>query len=77
MGLRKWFNNQSRLVQILLLLIPGVNWIVEIIIRWEKFFQTKEIIDLIMAILVIPGIGIVLGWIDLFCIILTNKLFLG
>lgn len=29
-----WFNKQSRLVQILLLLIPGVNWVVEILIRW-------------------------------------------
>ena len=28
-----WFNRQSRIVQILLLLIPVVNWIVEIIVR--------------------------------------------
>lgn len=28
--MEKWFEKQSRLVQILLLLIPFVNWIVEI-----------------------------------------------
>ena len=76
-GFRKWFNEQSRLVQVLLLLIPGVNWIVEILVRWDKFLQTGALIDLILAIVVIPGIGIILGWIDLFFIIFTNKLFLG
>ena len=28
-----WFNKQSRLVQIILLLIPIVNWVVEILVR--------------------------------------------
>ena len=48
----KWFNRQSRLIQILLLLIPGVNWVVEILVRWSAFFTTKSILQLIVAILV-------------------------
>ena len=27
--MEKWFERQSRLVQLILLLIPGVNWIVD------------------------------------------------
>lgn len=34
-----WFNKQSRLVQLILLLIPGVNWITEIVVRWSTFFK--------------------------------------
>ena len=30
-----WFNKLPRLVQIILLLIPGVNWAVEIVVRWS------------------------------------------
>lgn len=41
-----WFNKQSRLVQILLLLIPGVNWVVEILIRWSAFLHTKSLVTL-------------------------------
>lgn len=47
-----WFNKQSRLVQILLLLIPGVNWVVEILIRWSAFLHTKSLVTLLFAILV-------------------------
>lgn len=31
--MEKWFERQSRLVQILLLLIPVVNWFVEVLVR--------------------------------------------
>ena len=32
--MEKWFEKQSRLVQLSLLLIPGVNWVVEVLVRW-------------------------------------------
>lgn len=38
-----WFNKLPRLVQIILLIIPGVNWVVEIIVRWGTFFKKGEI----------------------------------
>ena len=42
--MEKWFEKQSRLVQIILLLIPVVNWVVEILVRWEhsSFFARSH-----------------------------------
>lgn len=70
-----WFNRQSRLVQILLLLIPGVNWIVEIIVRWSTFLKKGGLIRLIVCIIV-TIFGIVFGWIDLVWVLLFKKLLL-
>lgn len=69
-----WFNKQSRLVQILLLLIPGVNWITEIIVRVTAVL-TKPTIENILGVifgLIIP----VFGWLDLVWVLLFNHLLL-
>lgn len=71
-----WFNRQSRLVQIILLLIPGVNWFTEIIVRWSTFLKKGGILRLIICILVTIPTGIVFGWIDLLWVLLFKKLFL-
>ena len=71
-----WFNKQSRIVQILLLLIPGVNWITEIIVRWSTFSKKGGLLRLIICILVTIPSGIVFGWIDLIAVLLTKHLFL-
>ena len=70
-----WFNKQSRLVQVLLLLIPVVNWITEIVVRWSTFFKKGGIIRLIVCI-VVTFLGIVVGWIDLIWVLTTKHLFL-
>ena len=70
-----WFNKQNRLVQILLLLIPGVNWVVEILIRWSAFLHTKSLLTLLFAILV-TFCGFVFGWVDLdWCLLFTHLIF--
>ncbi len=69
----KWFNSQSRLVQIILLLIPVVNWIVEIGVRWSHFFDKKSVVSLILA-LVVTIIGVVWGWVDLVWCLLFKHL---
>lgn len=69
-----WFNKQSRLVQILLLLIPGVNWITEAVVRWTTFLKKGGLIRLIICILVTIPSGIVFGWVDLVWILLFKKL---
>lgn len=70
-----WFNKQSRLLQILLLLIPGVNWVVEILIRWSAFFQSKSLITLLFAILV-TFCGWGFGWVDLvWCLLFKHLIF--
>ncbi|MBR1746959.1 MAG: hypothetical protein IJ735_01965 [Clostridia bacterium] len=71
----KWFNKQSRLLQIILLLIPFVNWIVEIGVRWSAFLSNKSIITLITAI-VVTFAGVFVGWIDLiWCLLFKHLIF--
>lgn len=69
-----WFNKQSRLVQILLLLIPGVNWVTEVVVRVTAVIQkptTENILGVIFGI-IIP----VFGWLDLIWVLVFNHLLL-
>ena len=70
-----WFNKQSRLIQILLLLIPVVNWITEFLVRWSAFLKTKSLLTLITAIIV-TFLGVFVGWIDLiWCLLFKHLIF--
>ena len=70
-----WFNKQSRLIQIILLLIPVVNWVVEILVRWTAFLKTKSLLTLIVAVLV-TFFGLAFGWIDLiWCLLFKHLIF--
>lgn len=71
----KWFNGLPRLVQIILLLIPGVNWIVEIVVRFSCAIEKPTLLHILIAILMIV-IGLPFGWIDcLACLFLHHLLF--
>ncbi len=70
----KSFNNLPRLIQALLLLIPGVNWITEILVRWSNWLHKKGLIRLILA-LAYTIFGIVLGYLDLIWVLLFKHLF--
>ena len=70
-----WFNRQSRIVQILLLLIPVVNWIVEIIVRWSTFLKKGGVVRLIICLVVTIG-GLFVGWLDCIWVLLFKKLLL-
>lgn len=72
----KWFNKQSRLVQILLLLIPFVNWVVELLVRWSVALRTKNIIHVVIAVLIII-VGMPFGWLDLVWILIFNHMLLA
>ena len=69
----KWFYKQGFIVQLILLLIPGVNWVVELAVRWSAYFSRNNLITLVFAILAIPG-GIIIGWVDLVWLLLTGHL---
>lgn len=69
----KWFYKQSKLIQILLLLIPVVNWVVEVCVRWSAFFRRPKLLTLVFAIVTIPA-GLVFGWVDLVWLLLFNHL---
>ena len=73
-NLNSEFKKLPRMVQILLLLIPGLGWITEIVVRLSAFLNgkaTNQIIALILAIF-IP----VFSWVDLIWVILFKKLIL-
>jgi hypothetical protein len=68
--MEKWFEKQSKLVQVLLLLIPGVNWVVEVLVRWDHALAKKSLIKYLIAIVVTIPSGIVIGWLDaLWCVL--------
>lgn len=71
--LYKDFGKLSKLVKIILLLIPFVNWITEVVVRWSSALHTKNTIQTVIALLV-TIFGIVFGWIDLIWILLFDRL---
>ena len=71
-----WFSKQSKLVQVLLLIIPGVNWITEIVVRWSTFLKKGGLVRLVVCILVTIPSGIAIAWLDVIWVLLFNKLFL-
>lgn len=74
--MEKWFEKQSRLVQILLLLIPVVNWVVEVLVRWSHALRKGSLIKYIIAILVILPTGVIVGWLDmLWCLLFKHLIF--
>lgn len=72
--MEKWFEKQSKLVQVLLLIIPGVNWVVEVLVRWDHALRTKSLLKIVIAILV-TFVGLAFGWLDaLWCVLFGHML---
>ena len=71
----KWFNKQSRLIQIILLLIPFVNWVVEILVRVSALLRKPNLVNALGCVfgIIFP---IVNGWIDLVWCLLFKHLLL-
>lgn len=69
-----WFHKQSKVIQVLLLLIPFVNYITEILVRWSAFAKKGGVIRLIVCIIVTIPTGIIIGWLDAIWTLLFNKL---
>ncbi len=70
-----WFNKQSRLIQILLLLIPFVNWVTEIVVRVTGMIEKPTLTNILGFILVL-FFGLPVGWLDLIWVLLFNHLIL-
>ena len=70
-----WFHKQNVLVQVILLLIPFVNWITEILVRWSAFLKKGGAVRLLVCIPV-TFFGVVIGWLDAIWTLITNKLIL-
>ena len=68
-----WFHKQNKLIQVILLLIPFVNWIVEILVRWSAFLKKGGALRLVVS-LIVTLLGVVIGWLDAIWTLITNKL---
>ena len=74
----KWFNQQTKLVQAILLLVPVVNWVVEILIRLSVMLRTKQTIHAIaLAVFAFVGWGWFLGALDFVYCMVKGHLFLA
>ena len=70
-----WFNKQSRLVQLLLLIIPFVNWVTEVVVRWSTWSKKGGLLRLIICV-VVTFFGAFVGWLDFIWVLLFKQLFL-
>ena len=74
----KWFNKQSTLIKAILLLIPGVNWVVECLIRVSVWLRTKKIEHLtVLLLFVFVGWSWIVGVIDFVYMLMKGHLILG
>lgn len=74
--MEKWFKKQSRIVQIILLLIPFVNWGVEILVRWDHALRKNSLFKYLIAIL-FTFLGLIFGYVDLiWCLLFERLLFI-
>ncbi len=71
----KWFEEQSLLIKVILLIIPFVGWIVEILVRLSAVLRNSSTANIIGLVLGIFGNWI---WavIDLIGLLVTGKLLL-
>ena len=75
MSINKSFQGLPKIVQFILLIIPGLNWWVEIIVRVSACVNKQGgVLQVILAI--IPITGIILGYIDLIYVLVKGRLVL-
>ena len=74
----KWFNNQSTLLKVILLILPLVGWVVEVLLRLSVMLRTKSLVHIVVFVLfLLVGWGWFLGVIDLIYLVLKGHLILA
>ena len=77
MNFDTWFHNQSKVIQIVLLILPLIGWIVDLLVRWSAFIKNQSVVNLVMALVItLFGEFWILTILDAVMIALNNKLFL-
>ena len=77
MNFDTWFHNQSKIIQIILLILPFVGWIVDLLVRWSAFIKNQSLVNLVMALVItLLGEFWILTILDAIMIAMNNKLFL-
>lgn len=71
----KWFEQQSRLIKVILLILPFVGWVVEILVRLSATLRNASTINIVGLVISVIGNWI---WsvIDLIFLIVTGNLLL-
>ena len=69
-----WFRKRNKFIRILLLIIPVINWIVELLVRWSSYLKKGGIRIFILCIFVTLPTGIIIGWLDLIWTLFANRL---
>lgn len=69
----KWFNEQSRLLRFILLIIPFVGWVVEVLVRLSALIRKASTLNIIGFILFLVG-GVIFAYIDLIVLLITGKM---
>ena len=78
MNFDQWFNKQSTLLKVILLILPVVGWICELLIRASVMLRTKSLLHILVFVLfLVVGWGWFLGVIDLVYMILKGHLILA
>ena len=71
----KWFEQQSRLIKVILLILPFVGWIVEILVRLSATLRNASTVNIVGLV-----IGVIGNWIwsviDLIYLIIKGNLLL-
>ncbi len=74
----KWFNKQSTLLKVILLILPFVGWVVEVLVRLSVMLRTKSLVHIVVFLLfLLVGWGWFLGVIDLIYLVLKGHLILA
>ncbi len=77
MNFDTWFHKQSKIIQIVLLILPLIGWIVDLLVRWSAFLRKNTTVNLVMALVItLLGEFWILTILDAVMIALNNKLFL-
>ena len=77
MNFDKWFNSQSRLVQVIIFILPIAGWVVEILVRLSALLRKQSTTNILgfVLYLLIGGLWIPV-LVDLVYLILNGKLIL-
>lgn len=72
----KWFREQSKLIKIILLIIPFVNYIIEICVRACALMRKNSSVNIAGVILFVIPWGLFTSYLDLIWVIIFDDLFL-
>jgi len=71
----KWFEKQSLLLKIILLIIPFVGWVVEILVRVSAVIRKASVLNIVGLVIGIFG-NLIWAIVDLVFVIISGKLLL-